>query len=936
MTGALFPSYQPAQAQLLSGLLQSLAPDQDTQLFQRTLETFDLPRSGLDYEHQVLNEALAAPAADRQEAVRRARDLYMKPGRLFFALAPHADRLRASLGVGKLEVAAPAERREDLSASLAWWRLAQGATTLIGMPVLFDPIGDLSSLIAYLDHRGLAAHWENQKRTGDPNWIPPPAYAFLARETPERLERYNRGKTDRVGDTAFDFPPELQTVLPPRVYAELLRSQAGLQFVIPASHVLDSYFTKEWARSLPTNAVVVIGQKGLCEGMTAREYADSIFGKVGRSSSPVGIYGYMPATRWLQEQRGERPKSDSWNILLTDPSMVNGMNLAQRFAGPGAMMRQENIQGIPVIVLENPAFDPPLRITVLADHQVIRANELASVYKNLQALHLGRSLFERMMDMAKKGERWSIALGAQFKSYYQGMMNQAKKDILEALELEGIPEHKRVLMPDVEDDMYGSWGTDQFQEMYRLVWQIFHEHSTVQNWQEGMVLLKLKIRDYYSVRNPCYGFCLAADEAAVIAQRWMSRKDVEETVNRLRARGLLVDGKGRPLSDDEVQTKLELKVRTEAHYFFSMIPAELLPEALQIAEQLPVRFGKSSMARLAESFKRAHLAVERIQHKVLFDSKIYRQIVDLTETLAHVFVGSPDTDRGRYGRLLGRLLNLFRAALKSAEANEKALGNRRETTVILRRLVRNLEPFVQRVATTPQLTVDHIAWMNHAVIEALTAANLFYILPPEERQREAKYLLERVTRLRSFVNPRGGAMEFDELFPAGSHEGLLPPTIAAQLSAMRERLYEEIGAGLIELTYQMNVKLHQEDRAIVKKDIVKSVEQIQQAVVSASEKMKDNDAVAFFASGLTTMLENIRKGVDSRKLSPRDRLLIFQALIESLIHTRRFLVFPADRAQIELGYSMRRFAKIASFLEGSVKSPLWHFGNGSSEPPTPA
>lgn len=928
--------------QFLEGTLSALPGGMEPDLFRNTLALVDLPAAGLGYEQGILQEALTS--GDDPAKIQRARDLYQVPGRLAFALAPRAVELSRALRVSAVASEEPVDRRVDLSAALAWSRMAQGAATLLDQTALFDPIGDLAVAVRFLDQRGLAARWAHEQACGNPAWVPPPSFAFLGQgETPEALAQYNRGQTKRLGNVAFDFDNTLQSVVPPRVYADLVRAVARLQFVIPASHVLDAHFTKDWARALPQNAVIATGIKGFCEGKTVREYIDSVFAKVGRSGSTIGIYGYMPATRWMQEQRGERPKSDSWNVLLTDPSLVNGMNLAMRWAGPEATITSVYVGDVPVVVVENPNFSPPLRVTVLGDEQVIRANELASVYKNLQALHLGRALFERMMESVRKGERLSLSLQAQFRSFYQEAMNQAKKDILDALDLEGIPENKRVLMPDMEDDMYGSWGTEQFKEMYELVWKIFHKDSAVELWQEGMTLLKLRIRDYYSVRNPCYGFCLAADQAAVTAQRWMSHKDVEDAAARLRSRGVLVDAKGRPLSDQEVADSLELNADPETHYFFSMIPAGLRPEALQIAEQLPVRYGRSTMARSPESFRRAHLSVERIQHKMLFDSQIYREIVELTKILANVFPESPDSDRERYGQLLGRLLNLFRGALKSAAANERAMNIRGETTTILNRLVRNLEPFVQQVAMNERLTPEHIVWLNQALIEALTAANLLYILPPEERQREARYLLDHMMRLRSFVNPRGAdgsaggeAATLSFLFPAVAVEPPLSFEVGGRLPHLQSRLFAGLRAGLIELTYQMNMKLHREDRAIVKKDIVSAVVQMEEALAVVAEPVGGDPEITGFLSVVQGVLSGIRGKVEEKKLSPKERVLVFQSLIEALIQTRRFLIFPEDRAAVELGYTMKRFAKIKDYLEGKTKSPLMHFGNGSTPPPPPA
>ena len=82
-----------------------------------------------------------------------------------------------------------------------------------------------------------------------------------------------------------------------------------------------------------------------------------------------------------------------------------------------------------------------------------------------------------------------------------------------------------------------------------------------------------------------------------------------------------------------------------------------------------------------------------------------------------------------------------------------------------------------------------------------------------------------------------------------------------------------------------------------------------------------------------TLDATIRDFQANKKLNAHHRLLIYQAIIESLIHTRRFLVLPPGQAGVEMQYTALRFQQIYNFARGVETSPLWHYGNGKSVPP---
>jgi hypothetical protein len=124
----------------------------------------------------------------------------------------------------------------------------------------------------------------------------------------------------------------------------------------------------------------------------------------------------------------------------------------------------------------------------------------------------------------------------------------------------------------VTKDLYGSWTTRDFEPLYQLVRQAFAPDASKEEWQEAMVLLKLRIGDYYSVRNPQYGFCAKFDRAAVRPHgRWLNRRDLDATVGRLRAKGMLV-GNGKSLTEEAVAKKTGSECPQGAPFLFQHDP----------------------------------------------------------------------------------------------------------------------------------------------------------------------------------------------------------------------------------------------------------------------------------------------------------------------------------------------------------------------------
>lgn len=913
--------------QLVSGLFQSVDPARLRPLLERVYSAISMP--GFSEARVRIQAALG----QTDEAVlETARHAILGNHPTLLALIPYANELAEAAGLGSL--VAELERGsavfgappvfEDVRVEDAWERLITGAGALHGFhPALYAPVGALAvGAIHLLDRRGLQAHGQA-----------PPSFGIFVRgrESPGRIAQYNLGETSSVGNVAFDFPPELQMAVVPSTHLSELRRRAPIQFVMPASEVLAEYFAVDWARDLPQNATIVSGVKGLVTGgKTPLEYFAEVFREAGRSDiCVVDVLGYLPSSAMMREQRetlaGKSPTTASWDVVLTSNFPLRAVALAKRWAGPGVVEREENYQGVPVIVVENNEFVPPLRMVIVTDPDVIRANELASVYKNLEALQLGRLLLEEMFAHIHKGRRADATLASELNAFYQRHMQEAERDMERVLELESIPKAKAVILPEVRNDLYGSWGTQNFLEMYQLAWSLLRRDASKEEWSEAMVLLKRRIRGYYSVRNPCYGFCLAADRAAVLMGRWLSQEEVAETIRRLQQKGLIPADEPIPEGNDS------------PHFFFSMIPEGLVPEGLQVAELLRERYRGDRFRRLPQSFREAHLLVERIQRQMFFAPEIQRSIVDLSLEAARILPGSAEVTRERFLEIGERLYVFFERALRILRAGERIYPQQRQTQAFVAEQTRMIRQILDQIRANERLGSQEICLLNQAMLEALTRANLFYILPPTEVRQQVAYLRRRLGYIAEFAIHGGGP---GALAPTDEPFGSTDLPLVPILSGVRERLFEKIGEGLIALTHDMSAKIYEEGTAISRASLVRAVGAMTTAIETAKGQIDADSPPDDFLFGILKTLHDIRGLVESRdrKLNGHERLRIFQALIEAMIHARRFLIYPPEQAAVEVRYTVKRFERIRDFLRGEtgVSSPLWYFSTGKTLRPVPA
>jgi hypothetical protein len=913
------------------GLLLSLPSSQRSDLLSHTLQVIDFSGRGLGFERQVLETALSSGS---EEQLLRAASLYERPGRLFYEGARHVREIARRLGreIPDINSAAPLPP-EDLAAQRAWhWlgHLEGGAAQFADMGAFYDPVGAFSGgIIHFLDRQGLRAHWRSVHHESDDRG-PPPAFGILSREKPGRRERYNQGHVDKIGNVVLDFPPELRMVVVPPVYAELLRGKLEFHLTVPASEILEDWVSSAWAKGLHPNARVQTGIKSLVSGMRPLQYFDKVLREAGRPNVPVTDFlGFLSSSKLMRENRefyeGKRASLEPVEIVLACKRGNVATAQAHRMAGPGARTRVETFEGISLTIVENLDLPRPVRFVIVDDPDVIDANEIASIDKNLQAVRLGGDLFNAMLPYALKGEAGGESLYGQFAQAYDREMRRAEVDIRKVLELEGVPASKRILLPGVLKDLYGSWGTEDFGPLYELVSQIFSPTASPEAWQEAMILLKLKVGQYYSVRNPCYGFCMAANRAAMMHGRWLSRNDVEVSVKRLQEKGLLSEG--------QVSLVGSFEDKSDVHFFFSMIPEGLLPEGLQIAEQMKDRCKLIGVRvnELPQSYQEAHRSALSLRRSLFFDPGVALDVVKLSRELAHVFPGDSRAEKRAYLGYLERLLEHFEQGYKILRASRHMLPGSGDTQFVLKRLIAHLRRTVRRVHSDEGIGPREISMINQVIVETLTVVSRFYFLNQEEGREEASYLMRRLKKLHT-----SQTKDFGDLFPEpASPGGTVDGPFARLLVERRDAIFDSVGQGLIELTYEMNVRLHSIDQPITKREIGQALKNIIQALEDTVDRLSRSDQLAaFFLGGLKETIRLIQKGLP-KKLDQHRSHLTYQALAEALIHTRRFLVLPEDRAAVEVQYTIKRFQRILEYVRGDrdIPSPLWHFGNGNSRPP---
>ena len=431
----------------------------------------------------------------------------------------------------------------------------------------------------------------------------------------------------------------------------------------------------------------------------------------------------------------------------------------------------------------------------------------------------------------------------------------------------------------------------------------------------------MKIGGYYSVRNPCYGFCLAIDQAAVARGLWLSRQEVINTVVRLKDKKLWNEEWTRNRSDEWV----DQLIQEAPHFHFSVMPYGLLPEGLQIAEQLKKRH-PSLYKELPDSFKRTHLLVRKMQHKIFFPPQIRAKIVELTLKMSQLIPGADETTTEVFLSYLGELQDY----LESAEGKiSKEIGKKGQNIApdIQRALhfvhayKQGVVNLIHHVRENSLLDSEDICALNQDVLELLTNSHRFYFLPPLDVVKEWRYLQKRAIRMLKAARKVKGE---------GASQTGSATAFTGHVAGVRSRLFSMVGSGLIALTHDMSLKVNKKEGVITKTTISKSLKQIREALDQARSALSPELGTGEFFFGIVDVLKESQELLDDteKELINSQGLQVFQALIEALICARRFMILPEQEALREFVFIFQRFEKIMQFLKDPKKtpSPLWHYG----------
>lgn len=934
-----------ATVRRFAGILQSVRSEGRIDSFLRQAIPLAEGR-GLGFEAERMRAALASGDPG---VIREALGLFQRPGRIFYALAPDAESMAATLGMGppgvEPEAPGPSDEtsREDLSAQIAWHQLgrwiqegAKGAARGFNFwPLLADPAGAYTSgFLLLMDRQGVLAHYKEALREGGNEILPTPPFAALAHEVSDRLARYNQGLTDGVGNISFGFPPELQPVFVPRGYLPFLRGAVRLQFVVPAASALEEYCDERWRSQLVSGAVLATSVKGLTTGARfgTEHLWDSIY-----------VAGIHPSRRMMDEGRailqGSAPTSESWNATLLGEDTVRAIALAKRWAGPDAKSRVEffkdpgnpDADEIPIFVVESRSMVPPRRVTVVSDPYVIFAGVIASTDKNLKSIFRAARNFHRMLPFALEGRSPDDqTVTSSLRHDHEAGMAESEVEIRAVMAMDGIPPEKRILMPDVGDDIRGSLDTKHLKEIYTVVRDIFRPDASELERHEAMVLLKMRIGDYYATRNSCYGFCLAVDREIALRPGFVihSQENLDRAVQALKDDGTW----------DEKNWRVP-RFPEGPHSYFSTIPDGLRPEGLQVAEQFYARYGKN-VKGLPPGFKEAHLLVQRLQRdSALISTEVILKIVDLSREIggiypyARVVAGSADL-RGAEANLQTAFLRCIegffegvQTAARLREVSRRALSPFAggQTTGLADFLEAAVRSSKERIEHHQQVigrehSMEEIYPLTQAILEILTSVQRFVLpLSGAGLSEEVASLRRKMDAINTFI----GSRIFEDLFPnLNGDSPLVSGDLAADLVAIRGDLGPILGEGMIEIVHQMSRHLHDPEKAIEKANILGGISAIQTVLHTAVPKVSSMQRVLDFLLRAFGVLSEISAFVQAKRMGADKCLLTYKALAEALLQARRYLVFPGLKAAHEFGHTLRRFELIRDYLLGKADSPL--------------
>jgi len=731
------------------------------------------------------------------------------------------------------------------------------------------------------------------------------------------------------GNVHFFKDPRLNAVAVPSRDRELFASQVGTVILAPVAQGLKNCFPPEMARALLAPSTtsrkvhMMSAVKGLNEnGMTALEYIKKTLSlapssEKSRRVSVMDVLGYYPVKVIMQKMAKYRDtgvwEGEGLELVLACPDEEEALSVAKRWCRVGAdkneRITQEERDGKTYLVLENKDMVPPLKILLLTDPQAIRANELASIYKNLMGLKLGRELFQEILRVAEDLDHPMHSSPPEdrseyFQNFYQERQRAAEEEIYETINLDlGIKNAASLVLKEVRRDLYGSWTVTDHNKLYNLVGAIF-ENTPEEAWERAMIKFKFEIGAAFTVRNILFGFSWAANKAAVARNRWVKSKRAAVLMTALKASG-------------ELSPQAQLKATNpDGYFFFSLIPDGLTAEGVSIAENMSRRY-KRNFRQLPDGVKEAARFVQRIHHETFLGLQARKELLDLSQHMA-VYFSKTDLSQPEALQVLQESLMQLDQALQHglahAETHKRVQSGRRARLVSV--FIRKLRGKISRLRTLVDAgsRVQEIQRLVQELLVIMAKSNRLDIVPPEAAIAETGLILEALSRLEGVLRPE-----------TGNPTAEIPPEERLKIMSIRTLLTEMVMSPMTEAVWHMNQKLHSQKATIQSSYLIKVLREWQgklETVQSISSLSFLSDILREAPKRIQDIIKVLKKG----GCSAEQRTYLLQALIEWMTYNRSLFVVDAFKVRAILEESLGRLQRIHDYLipkgAGKLQTPF--------------
>ncbi|QQR79823.1 MAG: hypothetical protein IPJ69_10825 [Deltaproteobacteria bacterium] len=687
---------------------------------------------------------------------------------------------------------------------------------------------------------------------------------------------------------------------------------------------------------------LVSAVKGLnASGMTALEYIEKTLQAVpdqpgAKKVSVIDVLGYIPVAVLMQQMQ-EYKKSGAWrgdplNLVLACPDYKESLKLAKRWCRVGvddhATVITETRNGVEYTVVENKKMIPPMRIVLLTDPVAIKANELASIYKNLMGLKLGRELFNETVRCVEDAShpmystqlinRGIIEQAAQeeerkryLEEFYKKIEKIAEREIYQAINLDlGIKNAKQLILDEVRNDMYGSWSVTDFNRVYKLTHDVFSPELTKEKREEGIVKFKFNVGAAFTVRNIQYGFTWAADEAALSRNFSIKKTRAEELCQQLKSAGTIPNIAAITLP------------KNGGFFFFSLIPDKLTAEGVSIAENLRKRY-KKRFKDLPDGIKEASNFVQRIHHESFLGDDARTTLLDISKDMARALLpveSLQDKAIESSQKIVTDFIERISGALDKSEAHlvnhlhgvagSPLYERARLGSQIIDGFRKNLFSIRDRIKSAAKADHQYYANVMQELIEIMALSNRIDIVPPSAVLRQTLEISDKLSSIP----------------PA-------PKDISTATAPLADRslLANIIMPPMTELVFEMSQKLHSPTAVIQNRyltNILSDWEKYLQTAEPIILNMDTFNELKPFLADLKVIIKKVKKALDQTP-TPQARGYALQALIELVIYARRlFVVNTQEELTATLRGIQKRFDQISKFLDTNK-------ANADTRPATP-